>query len=142
MPKRDERRQQLILEALAPKPDAGRAAVDQALWPWERLAEHLTPLIGDGGFCALYGRAVRLTAPEFKWITASQPAHSIESLFQTLREDFASVEAVPAGQANNLLLDTYTGLLSALIGEVLTTRLLNSAWNEESDGKNKQEISK
>jgi hypothetical protein len=142
MPKRDEKRQQLILEALAPKADAGRAAVDHALWPWERLAEHLTPLIGDAGFCALYGRAVRLTAPEFKWITASPPAHSIESLFQTLREDFASVDADAAAQANNLLLDTYTGLLSALIGETLTTRLLNAAWTDEADGRNKQEICK
>jgi hypothetical protein len=142
MPKRDEKRQQLILEALAPKADAGRAAVDHALWPWERLAEHLTPLIGDAGFCALYGRAVRLTAPEFKWITASQSANSIESLFQTLREDFVSVEPAIMTRANNLLLDTYTGLLSALIGEVLTTRLLNAAWRDESDGKNSQEISK
>jgi hypothetical protein len=141
MPKRDEKRQQLILEALAPSTD-GRAAVNRALWPWERLANHLTPLIGDGGFCALYGRAVRLAAPEFKWITASQSTQSIDSLFQALREDFASVDATVAAQANNLLLDTYTGLLSALIGEVLTTRLMHSAWSDESDGTNTQENSK
>lgn len=50
MPKRDEKRRQLILEALAPKAGADRNAVDHALWPWERLAVHLTPLIGDAGF--------------------------------------------------------------------------------------------
>lgn len=141
MPKRDETRQQLILEALA-LDDADRAAVGH-LWPWERLAAHLTPLIGDAGFCALYGRAVRLIAPEFKWFSAVQSTQSMEALFQSLRENFAAIDLLTAAQANRRLLDTYTGLLSTLIGEALTTRLLISAWRGEPDGQNtQQEISK
>lgn len=141
MLKRDETRQELILGALAPELGADSAAVDQ-LRPWERLAAHITPLIGDAGFCALYGRVVRLTAPEYKWIIAIPSNQSIDALFLSLRGNFASVDVPTATKANKTLLDTYTGLLSTLIGEALTTRLLIAAWRNESDGKNTQEISK
>jgi hypothetical protein len=116
--------------------------VEQALWPWKQLAAHLTPVIGDAGFCALYGRAVRLAMSDFPWLTAVEPARTVDSFFLTLKENFASTDAQSMAQANSALLDKYTGLLSTLIGEMLTTRILNSAWNKGSDGKNTQEMSK
>ncbi|MDB5839627.1 MAG: hypothetical protein JWQ23_1579 [Herminiimonas sp.] len=142
MPKKDEKRLQLIREALAGAAGAGHdAVVDQTLWPWKQLAAHLTPVIGDAGFCALYGRTVRLAMSDFSWLTAVEPAQTIDSLFLTLKEDFAATDVQSMAQANFALLERYTGLLSTLIGEMLTTRILNSAWNKGSDGKNTQEMS-
>lgn len=142
MPKKDEKRLQLIREALAGAAGAGHdAVVDQTLWPWKQLAGHLTPVIGDAGFCALYGRTVRLAMSDFSWLTAVEPAQTIDSLFLTLKEDFAATDVQSMAQANFALLERYTGLLSTLIGEMLTTRILNSAWNKGSDGKNTQEMS-
>jgi hypothetical protein len=142
MPKKDEQRQQLILDALATKGGVDRGPVDYGLQPWEQLATHLTPLIGEAGFCALYGRAVRMISSRHKWLSVPRSPQTVASLLGTLKENFESVEPLIAGQANISLLDTYTGLLSTLIGELLTTRILTSAWTDESEGKNTQEKSK
>jgi hypothetical protein len=143
MHKRDENRQQLIREALAHDiADAHVNVVERAQWLWQRLAKCLTPLIGEAGFCALYGRAVRLTIPDFKSLAASGPGQSIDSLFETLRDNLMSIDSQSAGRANSALLDTFTGLLSTLIGDALTTRVLKSAWLDKSDNTNKQEMSK
>ncbi|WP_317201702.1 hypothetical protein [Janthinobacterium sp.] len=137
MDKNDDKRQQLIQEVLAPT--AGMSGVDhvaRSLRTWERLAAHLSPLIGEAGFCALYGRAMRLVIPQHPWLTPSVSSQPIHILLSTLKENLASIDPVNAGQANSTLLDTFTKLLSGLIGAALTTRLLNTAWADEPEGKN------
>ena len=71
---------------------------------WRRLAVQLGPLVGDNGFCALFGRACRLVSPEFRWLSTMPPCKSCD----------AQVGA----------LDT---MLAALIGQALATRLVDAA---------------
>jgi hypothetical protein len=130
MPNYDEKRQQLIKAVLALAAGGADTQGDPSpLWAWERLAAHLTPLIGDAGFGAIYGRALRMTAPQFQWLTVMPPPQTIDASFRTLSEDFLSVDSEEMLQANRVLLDRLTGLLSALIGDLLTMRILESAWS-------------
>ncbi len=134
MEKHDDKRQQLIGQALALPTGAGHAdAPARAMDAWRRLAAHLCPLVGEAGFCALYARAVRLSP--HGWPAVPLGARSVEALFATLAESLAAADPARAGAANAALLETFTNLLSGLIGEALTARLLNTAWAERPDGK-------
>ena len=152
MEKNDDKRQQLIRDVL---PFAGAHAdgvvvddvvVDDvtaddvaadAMRAWRQLAAHLNPLIGEAGFCALYGRAQRLSAQEEvgERLAASQGARTIEALLATLADSLAALDAQTVHSSCSALLDTFTRLLSGLIGEALTTRLLNTAWADRPDRK-------
>lgn len=97
------------------------------LQPWRRIAQHLCPLIGESGFCALFGRAVHVIGPEHAWLAPQQTCRAPEQLFTSLEERMALVDAERAAAANEALLRTFTQLLATLIGERLTQRLLASA---------------
>lgn len=112
---------------------------DELLQPWLRLSSRLSPLIGDSGFCALYGRTARLVGPQFDWLPDSQSCKSMQHLLSTLREHYAAVDPALAGKANAALLTTFTKLLSTLIGEALTIRLLAVAAPGDDEKKNAQE---
>jgi hypothetical protein len=111
---------------------------DDLLQPWLRLSSRLSPLIGDSGFCVLYGRTARLVGPHFDWLPDSQSCKSMQHLLSTLREHYAAVDPALAGHANAALLTTFTKLLSTLIGEALTIRLLAVAPGDD-EKKNAQE---
>jgi hypothetical protein len=108
----------------APHSSAGSGTL---LQPWRRIAQHLCPLIGESGFCALFGRAVHVIGPEHAWLAPPQPCRAPEQLFILLEERMAQVDAERAAAANEALLRTFTQLLTALIGDRLTQRLLESA---------------
>jgi hypothetical protein len=127
MDNKDDKRRQLIRAMLAQASiaDAG----ERHLQPWRSLAMHLSPLIGEIGFGALYGRTGRLLAQQHGWLTIGPSSKTLHALFQTLKEDLARAEPAQAALANEALLTTFTRLLSELIGEALTTQLIDSAWN-------------
>ncbi len=127
MDNKDDKRRQLIRAMLAPP--GSTDAADRHLLPWRSLAGHLSPLIGENGFGALYGRTARLLAPNYHWLTMGPSSRSLDILFEALREDFANAEPAQAALANEALLATFTRLLSQLIGEALTTKLIDAAWN-------------
>jgi hypothetical protein len=107
--------------------------------PWQRLALQLSPLIGESGFCALYGRAIRLVIPHFDWLQAAQAGNNAAQSFIALTAIYSTVHVDAAAAANIALLTTFTELLSGLIGQALTRRLLDSAWNGSQDQTNVQE---
>jgi hypothetical protein len=107
----------------------GDDSAERHLRPWHSLALHLSPLIGESGFAALYGRTGRLLAQQHGWLTVSPSSQQLDALFRTLKEDLARAEPAQAALANEALLMTFTRLLSDLIGAALTTRLIDSAWN-------------
>ena len=140
----DDHRRQLIDSALAVQAGTSQEiSVEQALRKWEQLARHLSPLIGEAGFCALYGRALCLTRPQDCETPAGAPsgamAGSLSQLLASLRETLDRAGPDDACNANTALLATFTRLLSALIGEALTIRLMNAAWHDEPQQKNAQE---
>ena len=128
-------RHELIRKAVGDSPGIRHAdVVDHATQVWVDLAAHLTPLIGEAGFCALYGRAARLAAPSDHWPAAVNGARSMDALLLSIKNNLASIEPDRAGAANLALLDSFTKLLAGLIGDGLTTRLLKSAWADRPEG--------
>jgi hypothetical protein len=130
MPGTAQQRQELINATLNRRaPNAHDSG--SGIWAWEKLAAQL---IGDGGFCALYERSIKLTVSEFPCLTVPSEQH-VEGMLLSLRNNFAAVDVSKASRANLALLQSYTGLLSTLIGESLTLRILISAWEDKSDKK-------
>ena len=124
----------------AQEPTAGNG---DPLQPWRRIATQLCPLIGESGFCALFGRALHVLGPEHAWLVLPQPCRTPEQLFSSLEERMGDADPDLATAANDALLRTFTQLLAALIGERLTRQLLASATaaanNAADQQKNAQE---
>jgi uncharacterized membrane protein YbjE (DUF340 family) len=102
-------------------------AIGFLLQPWRQLAVQLSPLIGDSGFCALFGRAARLSTAQFSWLASMPSGKSIDALLVALGHHLASAGHVQASLANEVLLTTFTKLLTGLIGGALTMQILDSA---------------
>ncbi|MBQ5946816.1 hypothetical protein [Massilia sp. ST3] len=94
---------------------------------WRRLAVQLGPLIGDNGFCALFGRACRLVGPDHRWLAGTPPCKACDAQVGALDAMLASVAPDQAEAAHAALLRTFTELLAALIGQALATRLVDAA---------------
>ncbi len=131
MERDDKERRQFSDDGRAP-PQAG-SAVDR-LRPWRRISRQLVVLIGESGFCALFGRALRILAVRYDWLSVDATRKSIDGLLAALERDLAGAEPAAAGIANTELLNTFTRQLSSLIGEALTARLLEQATAPEPTG--------
>ncbi len=132
-----EDRKQMISRLLTQEPggaaNAG-ALAEQVLWLWERIAFHLTPLIGVSGFQTLYARALHLASPECPCFSANQPGQTIDVLFQTLKNDLGALAPEEGERCGNVLLNTFTDLVESMIGEVLMAQILRSAWIGQTHG--------
>jgi hypothetical protein len=128
-------------QRLRPVSDQDRAApsppdfIESLIRPWSRLGLQLVPLIGETGFCALVSRAARVAALGQVRLAIDPSCRLIDKLLAALSDSLAGLDGERAGAANAELLNTFTKLLSALIGEALTTRLLSSA----SDGDEREQ---
>jgi hypothetical protein len=140
MDKNDDRRQKLLLEIMTNTGALGPAALsDELLCPWQGIAAHLSPLIGESGFCALFLRTTRLVEKEFDWLASTESSKSIERSLRALGASYDSLGPLEARACNATLLNTFTKLLADLIGEAITLRLLHSASSGEGEKKNVQE---
>ncbi|MDB5934979.1 MAG: hypothetical protein JWQ01_2323 [Massilia sp.] len=140
MENNDDKQHELLSGVKTSMRAASLPSVSEALLqPWLGLAAHLSPLIGESGFCALYGRALRLVVPRFEWLKTAQPGKNAELSLIALTGIYGTVHFDAATAANTALLDTFTELLSGLIGKALTSRLLDSAWNGAQGQTNAQE---
>jgi len=107
--------------------------------PWLLLSEQLTPLIGESGFCALFGRALRLSTVRFERLGSCDSARPVADLLMSLTRTLNEIGPEHAAQANGVLLDTFTTLLGKLIGEALTQQLLHVAQEGANGQKHGQE---
>ena len=131
MERDDNKRRQSSDKGPAP-PQAG-ATVDR-MRSWRLISEQLTALIGESGFCALFGRALRTMSVRYEWLSVEVTRKSIDGLLGALEGDLATIDSGVATIANAELLNTFTRQLSTLIGEALTARLLAQATALEQDG--------
>jgi hypothetical protein len=104
------------------------------LRPWRRISGQLATLVGESGFCALFGRALRTMAVRYEWLSVDVTRKSIDGLLGALERDLTGRERAVADIANAELLNTFTRQLSSLIGEALTARLLEQATASQQDG--------
>lgn len=107
------------------------AAIDLTIILWERLASELISIIGEGGFQSLYSRSVHLTRAKFPWMVLSHPWQRTDSRFPDLRISFEGREFTEVSEASIALLITFIDILAVLIGELLTTSILSSAWGDD-----------
>ena len=119
--------------------NANSAGTVELVRPWLLLSEQLTPLIGESGFCALFGRALRLSAPRFERLGTCDSTRPVADLMMSLTRTLNEIGPEHAGAANGALLDTFTTLLGSLIGEALTKQLLHVASAGADEQKHGQE---
>jgi hypothetical protein len=105
---------------------------DAAIGLWEQLATQIISIVGEGGFDSLYARSLFLSRSTFPWLVASSGAPQIDHRFEKLKTSLAGQTPVLASEANRLLLITFTDILASLVGEQLTARILDSAWDHDA----------
>lgn len=128
METRDLPRHQLIERLMAQHPEK---VADAAIDLWEQMATQIISIVGEDGFNSLYARSVFLAQPTFPWLTTNSPSQQTDQGFAELKNRLEGQTPSQAREANSLLLLTFTGILAALIGEPLTTRILCSAWGDD-----------
>jgi DNA-binding GntR family transcriptional regulator len=118
---------QIIEAALARHPEA---VVLVTICLWQRLAPELVSIIGEGGFKPLYARSVRLSCAQYPWLAPAAAAAPGEERFAPLQALLQAQDLTQALQGSAALFNIFLDLLASLIGEVLTTHLLSSAWSQ------------
>ena len=137
METRDPPRHQLIERLMAQHPEK---VADAAINLWEQMATQIISIVGEDGFNSLYARSVFLAQPTFPWLTVSSLPQQNDQRFAELKKRLEGQTPSQAREANSLLLLTFTGILAALIGELLTTRILGSAWGDNASTSTRKEF--
>jgi hypothetical protein len=99
---------------------------DRALAVWRQLDATLSPIIGRRGVAALFKRSLLLTAPAHTSLVAAHWDVETDGDFESLRASLRQLSVANAIATNGALLQQFVDLLTTLIGESLTERLLQS----------------
>ena len=91
---------------------------------YDRLHEHLAPLVGDAGVNLLFVRSAKLSLGEFAWLADVSILEAAPKLHERLRAEAPAV----ATESAAVLFGTFFALLTGFIGERLTTQVLRRAW--------------
>ena len=118
---------QMIEAALTRHPEALVAATISL---WRQLAPELILIIGEGGFKALYARSMRLASVQFSWLKHEGAALSSADPFEPLRQRLETRDLQQATDASIALFTLFFDTLASLIGEGLTTHLLQDSWSQ------------
>jgi hypothetical protein len=118
----------LLSRAILQRPEA---VVDVTVSLWERLAVALVSLIGEGGFQAVYQRSGMFAAARYPWLVLDSSPQHTNFQFAGLRRSLEVRDATEAGEASVVLLGIFLDILTSLIGELLMSNLLHSAWGDD-----------
>ena len=122
-------RHQLIKNLIAEQPTENVA--DATIHMWEQMATQIISIVGEDGFNSLYARSIFLSQSKFPWLAASQFPPKIDHRFAGLKTSLGEKVPTQAGEANALLMITFTDILASLIGEQLTMHILRLAWDTD-----------
>jgi hypothetical protein len=86
----------------------------------------LRPIVGRGGFDAIYARCMSLAGRVHPWLTAAREPVQMPIELDALGAVLAVQSRAEAAACGIALLQTFDGLLAMLIGRPLTERLLGS----------------
>jgi hypothetical protein len=118
---------------------AGPGHAQALIRPWSRLGRQLVPLIGEGGFVALFTRSARLLAPPRPWLSVDLARRTSTLLLTALENDLAGADPAEAAATHEELMGIFVRQLGALIGPALTTRLLTETGAGGTPQKNQEE---
>jgi len=107
--------------------------------PWSRLGRQLVPLIGEGGFVALFTRSARLLAPPRAWLSVDATRRTSTLLLTALEQDLAAANPQEAAATHEELMGIFVRQLGTLIGPALTARLLAETGVDGTAHKNQEE---
>ncbi|MDO8449123.1 MAG: hypothetical protein Q7T10_10010 [Rhodoferax sp.] len=113
---------------------------DAAIGYWSRMATQIILIVGDAGFDSLYARSVFLSQASYPWLATSSGASQTAPRFADLKTSLEAQTPAIAGEANSLLLITFTDILASLVGGPLTARILESAWDIDIQGTADKEL--
>jgi hypothetical protein len=105
-----------------------RTVADAVARTWDQVAAALVPMIGVRGVDVLFNRALHLISATFPWLAPIEEHSDGEHQLAAFRAHLEGQQAAVAAEAASALLVTFVELLSALIGEALTKRLLMPVW--------------
>jgi hypothetical protein len=112
---------------------SGANAISEATATTWRLVEaQLKPVIGARGLDVLFRRALQQSTTAFPWLAASVDRGGSADPLPSLTACLAAQQTAAAAEAATALMLTFTELLTTLIGESLTERLLAPAWARAS----------
>jgi hypothetical protein len=114
-------------------PDADSAQVAQAVADlWGELEAALHPVIGKRGVAALFNRSLHLAAGGAPWLAAGHAGSLMAMNTDVVKANMASRPAEDAVRGGVAHLQSFHGLLTSLVGPMLTERLLRSVWTAPS----------
>jgi hypothetical protein len=101
---------------------------------WCDIDKALAPIIGHVGVAALYRRSLYLARTEHACLAVVYEAIPASDGYTTLKTALSQQTLADATATISALLQTFHDLLTHLIGESLTERLLRSVWDNPSSG--------
>ena len=138
MPSGMQRIEAALIDLIAQDQSSTQIA-DAALLTWNAVHAALSPVVGARGVQALYRRSLYLTRNDHSCfvdgLEAGEPGD-----FTNLRAALARQTSAVAAAGHAALLHNFLGLLSSLIGESLSARLLRSVWVNLPGGHAAQDI--
>jgi len=99
----------------------------------EEFAQHLTPLIGDGGVTAICGRSLQLAERRFPGLAPALAAGQDGEPFTHIQHFLEHQDPVVAIRAAVTVLAVASEVLASFIGETLTRLLLHETWPDHFD---------
>jgi len=123
---RENIRRTLILRAGGGDSDP-KSIAKAAISTWRDASTRLSPVVGGQGIDVLLRRSLHVAGKTHP-LLAAEAHESRNTLLASLEMRLASSEMSLAVEASNALLLTFTELLSSLIGESLSERLLAPIW--------------
>jgi hypothetical protein len=115
--------------------------IDCAIATWCKVDAALSPVIGPGGVAALYRRSLYLRRADFRWLAAVHENALLPDNYTALRSALGKQTDATVVQATGALLQTFVDLLTNLLGDTLTDRLLRPVWDNPSSGDAVQDTS-
>ena len=99
----------------------------------EDFARQLTPLIGDGGAAAIYGRSLQLAERRFPGLAPARASGQYGEPFTLVQHFLEHQDPVVATRAAVTVLALASEVLASFIGETLTRLLLHETWPDQFD---------
>jgi hypothetical protein len=100
----------------------------------EDFAQHLTPLIGDAGVAAIFGRSLQLAVQRFPGLAPVRASGQDGEPCAHVQPFLEHQDPVVATRAAVTVLVVACEVLASFIGEKLTRLLLHETWPDEFDG--------
>ena len=100
----------------------------------EDFAQHLTPLIGDAGVAAIFGRSLQLAERRFPGAAPARVSGQDGEPATLVQQFLEHQDPVVATKAAVTVLVAACEALASFIGESLTRLLLHETWPDEFEG--------